>query len=197
MEFISADVASAAAPNDQQLQAYLEQHAERFLTPPRLTFQQVYFSTDGRGEAARRDAEKLLAELTAGRGPANPLDAGDPTLLPAAMESATPQDVSSAFGSEFAVAVEEAPVGQWVGPVPSGFGVHVVKVDKRDAGTAPTLAEIRPMVQREWEAEQRQSVQEALLDKLRAKYDVRVEGPAAELFKAPSAPPPGQRSDSK
>jgi hypothetical protein len=197
MEFISADVASAAVPTDQQLQAYLKQHAEKFLMPPRLTFQQVFFSTDWRGEAARGDAEKLLAELSAGRGPSNPLDAGDPTLLPAAMESASPQDIANAFGSEFAAAVDEAPVGQWAGPVASGFGVHVVKVDKREAGTAPTLAEIRPMVQREWEAEQRQGVQKALLDKLRAKYDIRVEGPAAELFKGSSAPAAGERSDSK
>jgi hypothetical protein len=182
MEFISADVAAATPPTDVQLQAYLEQHAEKFLMPPRLTFQQVYFSTDRRGEGAARDAEKLLAELAAGRGPANPLEAGDATLLPPAMEAAAPQEIANAFGEEFATAIEDAPEGQWSGPLPSGFGVHLVKVDGREAGTAPTLAEIRPMVQREWEAEQRKTVEKALLDKLRARYDVRVEGPAAALF---------------
>lgn len=182
MEFISADVATATPPTDEQLQAYLGEHAEKFLMPPRLTFQQVYFSTDKRGESAARDAEKLLAELNAGRGPASPIEAGDPTLLPPAMEGAAPQDIANAFGSEFAAAIEDAPVGQWAGPFPSGFGMHVVKVDAREAGTAPTLAEIRPLVQREWEAEQRKTVEKALLDKLRARYDVRVEGPAAALF---------------
>jgi hypothetical protein len=182
MEFISADVATATPPTDAQLQAYLGQHAEKFLMPPRLTFQQVYFSADRRGEGAARDAEKLLAELSAGRGPANPLEAGDATLLPAAMEAAAPQDIANAFGGEFAAALEDAPEGQWSGPIPSGFGVHLVKVDRREAGSAPTLAEIRPLVQREWEAEQRKTVEKALLDKLRARYDVRVEGPAAALF---------------
>jgi hypothetical protein len=182
MEFISADAAAATPATDAQLQAYLEQHAEKFLMPPRLTFQQVYFSTDRRGEGAARDAEKLLAELAAGRGPANPLEAGDATLLPPAMEAAAPQDIANAFGDEFAAAIEDAPVGQWSGPLPSGFGVHLVKVDGREAGTAPTLAEIRPLVQREWEAENRKNVEKALLDKLRARYDVRVEGPAAALF---------------
>jgi parvulin-like peptidyl-prolyl isomerase len=98
------------------------------------------------------------------------------------MEAAAPQDIANAFGDEFAAAIEDAPVGQWSGPLPSGFGVHLVKVDGREAGTAPTLAEIRPLVQREWEAENRKSVEKALLDKLRARYDVRVEGPAAALF---------------
>jgi hypothetical protein len=183
MEFISADVAAATPPTDAQLQAYLEQHAEKFLMPPRLTFRQVFFSTDRRGEGAARDAEKLLAELGAGRGPADPLEVGDPTLLPPTMEAAAPQDIANAFGDEFAAAIEDAPVGQWSGPLPSGFGVHLVKVDGREAGTAPTLAGIRPLVQREWEAEQRRSVENALLDKLRARYDVRVEGPAAALYK--------------
>lgn len=190
MEFISEDVASAAPPTDAQLQEYLRKHAEKFLQPPRLTFQQVFYSTERRGEAARRDAEKLLAELHAGRGPANPTEAGDPTLLPPTMESASPQDIENSFGSEFSKAVEQAPVGQWVGPLQSGFGLHLVRVDKREAGTSPTLAEIRPLVQREWEADERRSVTGELLAKLRAKYEVRIEGPAAALFQ--QGPPSGQ-----
>jgi hypothetical protein len=184
MEFISEDVASAVEPTEAQLQAYLQQHAEKFLEPPRLTFQQVFFSTERRGDAAGRDAEKLLAELNAGRGPAHPAEAGDTTLLPPAMELASAQDIVNTFGSDFASAVDKAPVGQWSGPVQSGFGVHLVRVDAREAGKAPTLAEIRPLVQREWQSDQRRSVNDALLTKLRAKYEVRVEGPAAGLFQS-------------
>ena len=83
MEFISEDLASAVQPTDAQLQEYLERHADKFVRASRLTFQQVFFSGEKRGQDASRDAERLLAELQAGRGPANPLDAGDPTLLPA------------------------------------------------------------------------------------------------------------------
>ena len=126
MEFISEDVASAVPPTDAQLQQYLEQHADKFVRAPRLTFQQVFFSGEKRGQDASRDAERLLAELQAGRGPANPLDAGDPTLLPAAMESASSQEIANTFGSEFAAKVEEAPVGQWAGPFESGYGMHIV-----------------------------------------------------------------------
>jgi parvulin-like peptidyl-prolyl isomerase len=98
------------------------------------------------------------------------------------MESATRQEVSSTFGGEFATSVEEAPVGQWTGPVQSGFGLHLVRVDRRDPGKAPTLAEIRPLVQREWEAAQRKSVNEAFLARLEAKYDIRIEGRYGELM---------------
>jgi len=183
MEFISEDVAGSVEPGDAELQAYLDQHAEKFVEPPRLSFQQVFVSAERRGDAARRDAERILAELNAGRGPADPQQLGDPTLLPPAMDAASPQEIVNTFGTEFAQQIEEAPVGQWSGPLGSGFGLHVVKVDERQADRRPTLAEIRPIVLREWQAEQRQEANAAFLAKLRAKYDVRLEGVYGELLK--------------
>jgi hypothetical protein len=184
MEFISEGVADATEPSDAELQAYLDQHADKFALPAELTFQQVYLSSDRRRKNVRPDAEKLLAELRAGRGPADPLEAGDPTLLPPTMTAASPRAIANAFGEEFAAQIDEAPVGQWSGPIESGFGLHVVKVEERTAGKAPTLAEIRPVVLREWQSEARRRQNQALLDTLKSKYEIRVEGPAAELFAA-------------
>jgi parvulin-like peptidyl-prolyl isomerase len=182
MEFIAEDAATAIEPSDEQLQAYLAQHAAKFVSPTEVTFVQVYLNTERRGDSARADAEKLLAELQAGRGPGNPVDAGDPTLLPAGMQAASPQAIANAFGNDFATAIEEGPVGQWSGPLQSGFGLHLVRVDERVAGALPAFEEIRPIVLREWQAEQRTESNERFLDSLRAKYEVRIEGPAAVLF---------------
>ena len=186
MEFISEDAAAAAEPTDAELQAYLAAHPEKFLEPAELTFVQVYFSTEKRGDQARSSAEQLLAELQAGRGPAVLADAGDPTLLPGDMQSASPQVIANAFGSDFAAQVEEAPVGQWTGPLQSGFGLHLVRVDDRKADAMPAFEQIRPIVLREWQSEQRTQSNKAFLDSLRAKYDVRVEGEAAALFAQPA-----------
>jgi len=182
MEFIAEDAATAIEPGDEQLQAYLAQHAAKFVSPTEVTFVQVYLNTERRGDSARADAEKLLAELQAGRGPGNPVDAGDPTLLPAGMQAASPQAIANAFGNDFATAIEEAPVGQWSGPLQSGFGLHLVRVDERVAGALPAFEQIRPIVLREWQSEQRTESNERFLDGLRAKYEVRIEGPAAVLF---------------
>jgi parvulin-like peptidyl-prolyl isomerase len=184
MEFISEDIANSVEPTDAQLQEFLAQNAGKFARPAELSFRQVYLSAERRGDTARADAEKLLAELQAGRGPADPAEAGDATLLPAAMEAASPQAIANAFGEEFARQVDEAPVGQWSGPIESAFGVHLVRVDERLAAEAPTLGEIRPIVLREWQAEHRGRQNASFLAALREKYEVRVEGPAAELFSA-------------
>jgi hypothetical protein len=182
MEFISEDAAAGTEPTDAELQAYLAKHAEKFVSPATLTFRQVYFSTEKHGDRARPQAEQLLGELQAGRGPVDLAVAGDPTLLPPDMQSASPQAIASTFGSEFAEQIEEVPVGQWSGPLQSGFGLHVVRVDERVAGALPAFDQIRPIVLREYQAEQRSQSSKAFLDGLRAKYDIRIEGPAARLF---------------
>jgi parvulin-like peptidyl-prolyl isomerase len=130
----------------------------------------------------------VLADLAAGRGAADPQALGDPTLLPPTMERAAPQDVASVFGTAFATHLDEAPVGQWSGPVQSSFGLHVVRVDERTPGVTPTLDSIRPIVDREWRAEQRERSNAALLAQLRAKYEIRFEarvGAAAGQGQAP------------
>jgi len=182
LEFISEDVAAAQEPTEQQLHAYLDAHAEKFVEPDRQSFQQVYFSPERRGEAAVRDAEKLLNELRAGRGPADPAEAGDPTLLPPGLEAATPQQIANTFGEEFALQVAEAPVGQWAGPARSSFGWHVLRVAERSPGTTPTLEAIRPIVAREWQSEQRQRLGDQFYQAMRSQYDVRVEGELGELL---------------
>ena len=186
MEFISEDAAAAAEPTDAELQAYLAAHPEKFLEPAELTFVQVYFSTEKRGDQARSAAEQLLAELQAGRGPAALADAGDPTLLPSDMQSVSPQVIANAFGSDFAAQLVEAPVGQWTGPLQSGFGLHLVRVDDRKADAMPAFEQIRPIVLREWQSEQRTQSNKAFLDSLKAKYDIRIDGEAAALFAQPA-----------
>jgi hypothetical protein len=186
IEFISEDAATATEPTDAELRTYLAAHPEKFLEPAELTFVQVYFSTEQRGDQARPSAERLLAELQAGRGPAILAEAGDPTLLPGEMQSASAQVIVNAFGSDFAEQVLAAPVGQWTGPLQSGFGLHLVRVDDRKAGATPAFEQIRPIVVREWQTGQRTEFNKAFLDGLRAKYDIRVEGEAAALFAQPA-----------
>ena len=183
MEFISEGVAEAVEPTDAQLQAYLDGHAEKFVEPAQFSFQQVFLSRERRGAAVQRDAERVLGELVAGRGAVDPQVLGDPTLLPPTLERATSQEVANVFGTEFAAQLDEAPVGQWSGPVQSGFGLHVVRVDARKPGAMPTLDAIRPIVEREWRVVQQQQSSAELLAGLRAKYAIRVEaqGVAGEV----------------
>jgi hypothetical protein len=182
MEFVSEDTAATAEPTDAQLQQFLAQHPEKFVEPARVTFEQVFVNAGQRGDAARRDAEQILASLQAGRGSALPAEAGDATLLPAALENASPQEISGSFGDEFSKQLEAAPMGQWSGPIASTFGLHLVRVTARSAGALPALAEIRPIVVREWQAQQRAQAGDSFYSSLRSKYEIRYEGEIGQLL---------------
>ncbi len=186
MEFVSDDIAAVKEPTDAELQAYLEANTPTFVDPPTFTFEQLYFSSDRRGEAALADARRVLAQLNAGASKAV-APQGDPSLLPASMTKVTPRDIANVFGEAFTAELEDATVNRWIGPVESAFGVHLIRVSSRADGRLPPLAEIRPVVLREWQAARQQDVNEAFYQGLLDKYDVRIEGELGDLLQRQAA----------
>ncbi len=81
------------------------------------------------------------------------------------------------FGGRFATSVEELPVGQWEGPVESGYGLHLVRVDGRVEGRIPGLDEVNDEVRRELLTMRRRDAEEAVYSALRERYTVAVEWP--------------------
>lgn len=182
MEFISDDIAAQAEPTDEQLIAYLSDHAAAFRTEPRLTFRHVFLNPAERGEALERDAEQLVALLNhPGTDPSNH---GDPFLLEHEFTDAPLSDVAKQFGGAFADALLELTPGRWQGPVESGYGVHLVLVTHQTAGRDPDLAEVRDLVRREWANARRMEINDRMYQQLRSRYTVMIEG-----MEAPSDPP--------
>jgi len=180
MEFVSEEAAALAKPTDEDLSAYLKTHAEAFRTEPRATFAQVYLDPRKRGAALDADARRLLDRLNAD-GPAPDLSkAGDSLMLLEARYDNIPQtDVARLFGNDFADGLFRQPVGTWSGPIGSGYGVHLVKVESLAQGGVPALDDVRPLVEREWANDRRQQLSKAFYENLRAKYKVTVQMPEA------------------
>ena len=61
-----------------------------------------------------------------------------------------------------------------MGPLVSGFGVHLVRVSARTPPSVPPLDRVRAAVAREWESNQRTRSRDEDYRKLRADYDVIV-----------------------
>ena len=58
--------------------------------------------------------------------------------------------------------------GRWVGPVRSTYGLHIVLLPEREDAKAPTLVEVRPLVEREFTAERRRKQLDAMYTRLLA-----------------------------
>ncbi len=180
MEFISEEAAALAKPTDEELNAYLKANAEAFRSEPRVTFVQVYLDPRKRASTIDAEARRLLDSLNRAGTNVDPAKAGDRLLLLEARYENMPQaEVARLFGSGFAEALVKQPVGQWVGPIPSGYGVHVVRLEALQPGGTPALDDVRPLVEREWANARRQELAKAFYDKLRAKYAIKVQMPEA------------------
>ena len=178
MEFIIGDIGSSTSPTDEQLAGFLAEHPDAFRRPDSYTFRQVFLSRDKRGDAVTAEANSLLEQLReddSGFG-----DLGDPTLLPREVTDESATRISSTFGEDFARAIDELPLNQWSEPVMSGFGVHLVHLDKRVAGRLPELDEISDEVEREWRQQLRQQTRDQYLQSLLDRYQVTVEWPENE-----------------
>jgi hypothetical protein len=100
---------------------------------------------------------------------------GDSLILPQDMKLSSRSEVARLFGDEFVDGIVKAEQGRWNGPIRSGYGLHIVFVHERDDGRMPTLAEVRPLVEREFSADRRQRQLQAMYERLLDRYQVVIE----------------------
>ena len=171
---------AAAVPHEAELQAWLRTHPVAYRIAPRYSLQQVYFDPRRRGARLKDDIEAARMLLSRDDD-ATP---GDVTLLPANVNAMAAGELASVFGSAFVHALEHAPLGQWSGPVGSGFGTHLVRVNARTPARLPALAEVRDDVERDWLRDRTQRADRAYLAALRKHYTIEMD---ADLAKAITA----------
>jgi hypothetical protein len=175
--------------SDADLQAWLDANADRYAAPARYDLSQVFFDPARRGQRLEGDLDAALRGL--GREPAvDPVVFGDATLLPGALRGVTRTDVAAQFGEEIAGALPDAPLGRWFGPVRSGYGAHLVRVESRELAKPAALEDARAAVERDVLYARAEAANDALYERLRARYTVRIDEPADGLFEGSLAAEP-------
>ena len=176
LEFVAEDIAQTE-PTDQDLRAYFAAHPDDFATEREFTFEHVFLSPDRHGDNLGADAEALRARLSRPgySAPADLADLGDPFLLPHQFDVVPADELRNMFGDEFVVRLSQLPIGEWQGPVESGYGAHVVLVRERTDGRVPAFEEVRGTVRQEWENARRVEAQDLFYQGLVARYRVIVE----------------------
>ena len=171
MEFLSRSEAESAVPTDETLQAWLDRNPAKYAGDATYSFDQIYVGGND-SSLSRRRALMIQKMLTSGAAPAG---LGDPLSAPPTLEKARFTDIARTFGDDFADALHNLPIGRWIGPVASGFGMHVVRVRAATKPDRPRLSEVRQQVENDWreatiEARDARAYQ-ALLDGYTIKID--------------------------
>lgn len=178
MEFLSEGEGLVAEPTAADLQTFYAANAARYASPARASFAHLYFSPDNGGDgAAAARAERAIGALRAqppGSVESSPGAAGaDRFRERLRFERADREEIERIFGrSDLAAAVFDLPVGRWAGPLRSGLGWHLVRVDAREAPRTAPFAEVEADVRIDWLDEQRARHRAAAFADLKRRYRI-------------------------
>lgn len=182
IEVITEEASSRQAATDADLEAYLAAHADHYSRQTLISFDQILFDPVRHAAGIEADVDSALGRLRAG---AKPDGIGDNSSLHRS-DSADVASLASNYGQDFAASLTVLPLGVWSGPVTSGYGVHLVRVNTRTPGRPSTLAEVHGAVERDWEHERREHANADYLSKLRRKYSVVMDVDLAGIAKSSS-----------
>jgi hypothetical protein len=171
--FILDDTAAMLDPDDKELTAYMDAHAEQFRVQPQVSFRQIYLSMDTRHDIDA-DASEILARLRAGE---DPQLLGDRIMLEDAYTLASSDDIKRRFGEGFTHQLLAVTPGDWVGPLSSGFGGHLVLITEIKQGRMPELTEVKEAVKREWLLARTKQLKQDTFQNLLKNYEVVMQEP--------------------
>lgn len=174
MEFLAEEALSQERPAEATLRQFYGKVADEFRRPAAYTFSQVVLDPGRHGGALAAHARRLQERLAAA-GPAGDLGAlSESRLLETHVEAMPRDQVESRFGAEFAAALASLPVNQWSGPIPSGYGVHLVRVEAVAPGALPDWKSARGELEGRWRQEQRRHALDEQYRQIRERYQVEV-----------------------
>ena len=185
MEFLAASQAMEEPPTEEEIQAFFALRQERYRVPAVLSFAQVYLSSDQRGAGVEQAAIDLLARLRSEDPSAADLATyGDAIMLDTSSTGQSERDVAAAFGEVFAEALVRLPVGEWQGPVSSGYGLHLVKVTEREDSRIPEWREVAGRVISDMEFEARAAARDQLYQEIAQSYEVYLDNEVRQFLES-------------
>lgn len=171
MEFMASDLTKLIAPaTDQALQKYLEDNSEKYFSPSKYSFQILTFTSSNHSDP-KGFAQNLLQNVDASNLKAL-VGKGDITQIATAFDEASKQKIDRELGIEFHSSMDELPLNQWVGPVHSGLGEHLLFITEKSEAYLPELSEVRNAVQRDYEYDMEQKSKDAVFGEMKKSYQI-------------------------
>jgi peptidyl-prolyl cis-trans isomerase C len=173
MEFMATSQLENAPADDATLQTWLNKNSTKYAIDSKFSFDQVYLKAADEGAVRLRSAA-LLKRLARG---ADWTDIGDPISLPSHMENVIADDIKREFGNEFAASLIEQKSPEWVGPIASGFGFHLVRLRNVEVSGLPRLKDVRQQVENDWRSATLRVREAKAYQLLLDSYSVNIEKP--------------------
>ena len=173
VEFLVQDASRLIEPTEDDLRKLYAAHRELFSDEALVSFAQIYFSREHRD-----NIPAAYARLEAN---ADPMQLGDRLMLESEYSDATTQTVAALFGDDFAAAVFALQPGAWLGPIKSGYGLHLVRLAELKPPRQLEFAEVRTKVAERWRDQRQRETNEKYFAGLLKKYDIVMDDSVKQL----------------
>ncbi|HET6584740.1 MAG TPA: peptidylprolyl isomerase [Nannocystaceae bacterium] len=168
MAYVLQSRIAIAEPDDAELRAWFEAHADRWAEAERVDFTQVF--VDGTDDAAEAKARELLRLLEGG---ADPAGLGDTFAGGRRFRGRRIAELAERFGEAFTTGMATQSEGTWA-LRRSPAGLHLVRIERRTSARAPDFESQRDAVRHAWEEERRASAMDEAKRELRGRWEIVV-----------------------
>ncbi|KGJ88602.1 peptidyl-prolyl cis-trans isomerase [Colwellia psychrerythraea] len=169
LEYMSENAMSLFKPNIDVLKQYFEQNKSAYTREPVYSFTQIYINPDKHKDniAGHLLAVKkqLLQKLRV---------TPDASLLPQEFLQLSAYQIDRKLGTGFSEQLISLELGQWSEPVPSGVGMHFIRLTERTSEKVPEFDLVREEVLRDYSFQKRKTTLEQQKALLLSKYDVEI-----------------------
>jgi peptidyl-prolyl cis-trans isomerase C len=174
MEFLQSDLSVVAPPSQKQLEDFYHSHPENFRDSGSVSFTHIYFSTDNKGvDEAQRKALMVKAKLI-NSGKTRAPELGDPFSLQFDYTGQNKLDIVQLFGQKpIGDSLFESPLNQWIGPVESGYGWHLIRIYERKPASIPVFENVKDKVRDEYISTMKDSLNKVVFEKLKRRYTIQ------------------------
>ncbi|MEP4769167.1 MAG: peptidylprolyl isomerase [Roseibium sp.] len=171
MDFLASSAARSITPDVDELKAYYEDTKDVYMRPGRIAFSQIYLG-ETLDEAAVEDVKTRLA---AGEAPDN---LGQKSMLATVVKLSVLQRVDGLFGIGFFEQLMALDGDGWQGPVRSGFGYHLIRVDERQNSEERPWDSIRAHVVDNFVLKKADELKQMQFEGLKGQYEIVLTEPA-------------------
>ncbi|WP_295798066.1 peptidylprolyl isomerase [uncultured Microbulbifer sp.] len=170
MEAVAIDLSALMHPvTEEQLREYFHRREDLFKLPQAYAFRQVLLLPEEKTEEQMQD---LLTALR--QGEEIPSARRQKLSIPNQWPLTATQELDNAFGGDFAQGLNKLPTGKWGGPIRSGYGWHLVLIERKQEPAMPDFEQVQDFVAQQYEYASGIKAQDRVYQELLAKYQVQV-----------------------
>ncbi len=174
MAFLLKDNIIVPDPSQTVLENYFKLNANKFSEAPKVSFSHIYFSADNSSnEKAKERAIIVLHRLQTRVSPQRAPELGDHFMLLYDYSNLGKTEAQGLFGdSPFTDSLYTVKENKWTGPFSSGYGWHLLYVDKKQDSIIPPLSAIKGQVMESYKNDKLKEMDNEVMEKLVEKYTI-------------------------